>query len=136
MEDSGSSRDNYFMRNALNISLRGIGNTFPNPSVGTIIVKDNKIISRGWTQIGGTPHAEVYALKEKNKKEFVGATLYTTLEPCSHYGKTPPCVDQIIKSRIKRVVIGLVDPNPKINGKGIKKLKENKIITTVGILEN
>tara|TARA_Y100000590_G_scaffold15182_1_gene18267 strand:- start:709 stop:1806 length:1098 start_codon:yes stop_codon:yes gene_type:complete len=135
MEDSGSSRDNYFMRNALNISLRGIGNTFPNPSVGTIIVKDNKIISRGWTQIGGTPHAEVYALKEKNKKEFVGATLYTTLEPCSHYGKTPPCVDQIIKSRIKRVVIGLVDPNPKINGKGIKKLKENKIITTVGILE-
>ena len=104
------------MKNALNLSLRGIGNTYPNPSVGAIVVKKNKILSRGWTQRGGVPHAEIIALKKKN---FSGATLYTTLEPCCHYGKTPPCIKQIINSKIKRVVIGVKDPNPKINGKGI-----------------
>ena len=79
MERMSSARDRYFMRNALNISLRGIGNTYPNPSVGVVIVKNNQIISRGWTQPGGVPHAEIIALK---KKKFSGATLYTTLEPC------------------------------------------------------
>jgi len=124
MERPSSARDRHFMRNALNISLRGIGNTWPNPSVGAVIVKDDQIISRGWTQPGGKPHAEMVALKKK--KKLFGATLYTTLEPCSHYGKTPPCVDQIIKSKINRVVIGLKDPNPKINGEGIRKLKKKK----------
>ena len=133
MERMSSARDRYFMRNALNISLRGIGNTHPNPSVGAVVVKNNQIISRGWTQPGGAPHAEVRALKKKN---FSGATLYTTLEPCSHYGKSPPCVDQIIKSKIKRVVIGLKDPNPKVNGKGINKLRKKKIKISVGILQN
>ena len=133
MERISSARDRYFMRNALNISLRGIGNTYPNPSVGAVVVKNNQIISRGWTQPGGVPHAEVLALKKKN---LSGATLYTTLEPCSHYGKSPPCVDQIIKSKIKRVVIGLKDPNPKVNGKGISKLRKKKIKISVGILEN
>ena len=133
MERMSSARDRYFMRNALNISLRGIGNTYPNPSVGVVIVKNNQIISRGWTQPGGVPHAEIIALKEK---KFSGATLYTTLEPCSHYGKSPPCVDRIIKSKIKRVVIGLKDPNPKVNGKGIKKLRKKKIKISVGILQN
>ena len=93
MERPSSARDRYFMKNALNISLRGIGNTWPNPSVGAVVVKNDQIISRGWTQPGGKPHAEVVALK---KNSLFGATLYTTLEPCSHYGKTPPCVDQII----------------------------------------
>ena len=133
MERFSSERDRYFMKNALNISLRGIGNTFPNPSVGVVIVKNNQIVSRGWTQPGGKPHAEVVALK---KKSFFGATLYTTLEPCSHYGNTPPCVNQIIKSRIKRVVIGLKDPNPLINGNGITKLKSKKIKITLGILKD
>jgi len=134
MERSSSARDRYFMRNALNISLRGIGNTSPNPSVGVVIVKNNQIISRGWTQIGGNPHAEIVALKKKS--EIFGSTLYTTLEPCSHYGKSPPCVDQIIKSKIKRVVIGTKDPNPKINGGGIRKLKKSNIKITLGVLEN
>jgi diaminohydroxyphosphoribosylaminopyrimidine deaminase/5-amino-6-(5-phosphoribosylamino)uracil reductase len=120
------------MKNALNISLRGIGNTWPNPSVGVVVVKNDQIISRGWTQPGGRPHAEIVALKKKN---FFGATLYTTLEPCSHHGKTPPCVDQIIKSKINRVVIGLKDPNPKINGEGIRKLKKKKIKVTIGVLK-
>ena len=131
MERISPSRDRHFMRNALNISLRGIGNTWPNPSVGAVVVKNNQIISRGWTQPGGKPHAEIVALK----KNLFGATLYTTLEPCSHHGKTPPCVDQIIKSKINRVVIGLKDPNPKINGEGIRKLKKKKIKVTIGVLQ-
>ena len=133
MERYSSAKDIYFMRNALNVSLRGIGNTSPNPTVGAIIVKKNKIISRGWTQPGGIPHAEVLALK--NVKNLSGSTLYTTLEPCSHYGKTSPCVDKIIKSKIKRVVIGIKDPNPKVNGRGIDKLKKNKIMIKVGVLQ-
>ena len=104
MERSSPARDRHFMKNALNISLRGIGNTWPNPSVGVVVVKNDQIISRGWTQPGGRPHAEIVALK---KKIFFGATLYTTLEPCSHHGKTPPCVDKIIKTKINRVVIAL-----------------------------
>jgi diaminohydroxyphosphoribosylaminopyrimidine deaminase/5-amino-6-(5-phosphoribosylamino)uracil reductase len=132
MERPSPARDRHFMKNALNISLRGIGNTWPNPSVGVVVVKNDQIISRGWTQPGGKPHAEIVALKKKN---FFGATLYTTLEPCSHHGKTPPCVDQIIKSKINRVVIGLKDPNPKINGKGIRKLKKKKIKVTIGVLQ-
>ena len=132
MQRPNSARDRYFMMNALNISLRGIGNTYPNPSVGAVVVKNDQIISRGWTQPGGTPHAEVIALKKNN---LYGATLYTTLEPCSHYGKTPPCVNQIIKSRINRVVIGLKDPNPKINGEGIRKLKKKNIKVTIGVLK-
>ena len=132
MERTSPARDRYFMRNALNISLRGIGNTWPNPSVGAVVVKNDQIVSRGWTQPGGKPHAEVVALKKNN---LFGATLYTTLEPCSHYGKTPPCVDQIIKSKINRVVIGLKDPNPKINGEGIRKLKKKKIKVTIGVLQ-
>jgi len=133
MTDS-ASQDHYYMQTALNLSLRGQGNTWPNPSVGTIIVKNKNVISRGWTQPNGRPHAEVVALK-KNKKLFKGATLYSTLEPCSHFGKTSPCVDLIIKAKIRRVVIATLDPNPKVNGKGIKKLKKNNIKVTLGILE-
>tara|TARA_Y100000590_G_scaffold145177_3_gene166921 strand:- start:1803 stop:2897 length:1095 start_codon:yes stop_codon:yes gene_type:complete len=133
MEPPSSAKDRYFMRNALNLSLRGVGNTYPNPSVGAVIVKNNQIISRGWTQPGGTPHAEVNALKGR---KYLGATLYTTLEPCAHFGKTAPCVDKIIESKIKRVVIGLKDPNPIVNGKGIKKLKKKKIKITIGVLKN
>ena len=114
--------DHYFMRIALNMSLRSQGNSFPNPSVGAVIVKDNNIISTGWTQPGGRPHAEIVALN-KNKEKNNNAILYTTLEPCSHFGKTAPCVDAIIKSKIKRVVIAIKDPNPQVNGRSIKKLK-------------
>jgi len=134
MERMSSARDRYFMRNALNISLRGIGNTYPNPSVGAVIVKNNQIISRGWTQPGGKPHAEIVALN-KNKEKNNNAVLYTTLEPCSHFGKTSPCVDAIIKSKIKRVVIAIQDPNPQVNGISIKKLKKNNVQVKVGDLK-
>ena len=135
MIDYSASQDHYYMRTALNLSLRGQGNTWPNPTVGTIIVKNNHIVSRGWTQSEGKPHAEIVALK-KDKTLLKGATLYSTLEPCSHFGKTSPCVDAIIKAKIKRVVIATKDPNPKVNGKGIKKLKQNNIKVNLGILEN
>ena len=129
------SEDRYYMRKALNLSLRGKGNTWPNPSVGTIIVKNKNIVSIGWTQPKGNPHAEIIALN-KDKKLLNGATLYSTLEPCSHFGKSPPCVDAIIKSKIKRVVIATLDPNPEVNGKGVEKLKLNNIQVSVGILKD
>ena len=128
------SQDHYYMQTALNLSLRGQGNAWPNPSVGTIVVKNQNVISRGWTQPKGKPHAEIVALK-KNKKLLKDATLYSTLEPCSHFGKTSPCVNAIIKAKIKRVVIATLDPNPKVNGKGIEKLRNNGIAVTVGVLE-
>ena len=112
-------KDKYYINIANNLAINSNGYSGPNPTVGAVVVKNNQIISRGWTQPGGKPHAEIVALK----KNLFGATLYTTLEPCSHHGKTPPCVDQIIKSKINRVVIGLKDPNPKINGKGVRLLK-------------
>lgn len=126
--------DHYFMRIALNMSLRSQGNSFPNPSVGAVIVKDNNVISTGWTQPGGRPHAEIVALN-KNKEKNNNAILYTTLEPCSHFGKTAPCVDAIIKSKIKRVVIAIKDPNPQVNGRSIKKLKRNNVQVKVGVLK-
>ncbi len=126
-----SARDRYFMRNALNISLRGIGNTCPNPSVGAVIVKNNQIISRGWTQPGGVPHAEILALKKRN---FSGATLYTTLEPCSHYGRTPPCVKAIIRNKIKRVFFSLKDPDYRSYNKSTNYLEKNRIKVQNGIL--
>ena len=112
MTDSDVSQDHYYMQTALNLSLRGLGNTWPNPSVGTVIVKKNKIVSRGWTKPSGRPHAEIVALNKNKKLLFRGATLYTTLEPCSHFGKTSPCVDAIINAKIKRVVIATKDINP------------------------
>ena len=135
MTDSDVSQDHYYMQAALNLSLRGLGNTWPNPSVGTVIVKKNKIVSRGWTKPSGRPHAEIVALNKNKKLLFRGATLYTTLEPCSHFGKTSPCVDAIINAKIKRVVIATKDINPNIDGKAIKKLKKKKIKVTLGILE-
>ena len=128
------SKDHYYMKLAINLSERGLGNTWPNPSVGAIIVKNDKILSSGWTQPKGNPHAEIVAL-EKNSNFFNGSTLYTTLEPCVHYGKSSPCVDAIIKAKIKRVVIATLDPNPRVNGKGIKKLKQNNITVTLGLLQ-
>ena len=106
------SKDHYYMKLAINLSERGLGNTWPNPSLGAIIVKNDKILSSGWTQPKGNPHAEIVAL-EKNSNFFNGSTLYTTLEPCVHYGKSSPCVDAIIKAKIKRVVIATLDPNPR-----------------------
>lgn len=107
----------------------------PNPNVGAVLVKNNKIISKGHTQIPGKEHAEVMAIK-KASNDIKGASLYVTLEPCSHYGRTPPCSDLIIKKKIKNVFIGIKDPHPIVYGKGIKKLKQNNITVITGILKN
>lgn len=125
--------DIKYMKIALKLSKKGTGFTEPNPLVGVVVVKDGKIIATGYHRHFGGKHAEYMAL-QKIKDE--AATLYVTLEPCAHFGKTPPCTDLIINKKIKRVVIARQDPNPLVNGKGIKKLKENGIEVDVGILEN
>jgi len=124
--------DARYMQLAFTLGRRGLGNTWPNPAVGTVIVKDGVIVGRGWTQVGGRPHAETEALRHA-KKAAQGATLYTTLEPCSHHGKTPPCADAIIKAGIARVVSALEDPNPEVAGVGHKRLAEKGITVDVGL---
>ncbi|MCM8800444.1 MAG: bifunctional diaminohydroxyphosphoribosylaminopyrimidine deaminase/5-amino-6-(5-phosphoribosylamino)uracil reductase RibD [Candidatus Omnitrophica bacterium] len=127
--------DLYYMNLALRLALKAKGQTWPNPMVGALIVKDGRIVGKGYHQKAGLAHAEIIALDEAGKKAK-GATLYVTLEPCCHFGRTDPCVDRIIKSRIKRVVVGMTDPNPLNNGKGIKILTQNKIKVKVGFLED
>jgi diaminohydroxyphosphoribosylaminopyrimidine deaminase/5-amino-6-(5-phosphoribosylamino)uracil reductase len=124
--------DLRFMQLALSLGRRGLGRTAPNPAVGAVVVKDGVIIGRGWTQAGGRPHAETEALKRAGK-EAKGATLYVTLEPCSHQGKTPPCVDAIIRAGIARVVSALEDPNPEVAGQGYAKLRERGIAVEAGL---
>ena len=127
--------DNYFMREAIRLARKGIGKTSPNPVVGAVIVRNGKIIGRGYHRKYGDWHAEINAIKDANSN-VKGATAYITLEPCSHYGKTPPCVDTLIKERIGRVVVGTLDPNPSVNSKGIKTLKSKGMKIDVGILED
>ena len=126
--------DARFMALAFTLGRRGLGNTWPNPAVGAVIVKDSVIIGRGWTQAGGRPHAEVEALRHA-KKAAQGATMYVTLEPCSHQGKTPPCADAIIKAGIARVVSALEDPNPEVAGKGHAKLRDKGVAVDIGLGE-
>ena len=116
------SKDEKYMRMALKLAQRGIGSVEPNPAVGAVIVKDNQVIGRGWHKKFGGPHAEINALKNC-KQSPRGATMYVTLEPCCHFGKTGPCTDAIIKAGIKKVVAATKDPTKKVNGKGFKILK-------------
>jgi diaminohydroxyphosphoribosylaminopyrimidine deaminase/5-amino-6-(5-phosphoribosylamino)uracil reductase len=124
----------YYMGLAIKLALKAKGLTSPNPMVGAIVVKNGRIIGRGFHEKAGLAHAEVSALDEAGK-DAKGASLYVTLEPCTHFGRTPPCVDRIIQSKIKEVIIGMVDPNPLNNGKGIQILNNHKIKVEVGILE-
>lgn len=116
----------HYMKIAIRLSYKGLGLTSPNPSVGCVIVKNQRIIATGTTQPSGRPHAEVVALEQAGK-EASGSTVYVTLEPCSHYGKTPPCVDALIKAKVKTVIVAIKDVNPAVNGKGIRKLREHGI---------
>src|ERR1700754_2908332 len=127
-----SEQDVRYMRLALALGRRGLGRTWPNPAVGAVVVKDGVIVGRGWTQPGGRPHAETEALKRAGRAAQ-GATMYVTLEPCSHHGKTPPCVDAIIKAGIARVVSALEDVNPEVAGKGYAKLRERGIVVETGL---
>ena len=123
--------DETFMREALRLAEKGAGWTNPNPMVGAVIVKGRRIIARGFHKRAGRSHAEVEALKEAGE-EARGATLYVNLEPCTHFGKTPPCVDAIIQAGIKCVVCATKDPNPRVNGKGIARLRNAGIPVYVG----
>ena len=124
--------DARYMALALTLGRRGHGRTWPNPAVGAVIVKDGLIVGRGWTQPGGRPHAEVEALRRAGPAAR-GATLYVTLEPCSHYGKSPPCADAVIAAGIARVVSALEDPNPEVAGAGHARLRAAGITVDVGL---
>ena len=124
--------DTRFMQLALALGRRGLGRTWPNPSVGAVIVKDGVIVGRGWTQPGGRPHAEVEALRRAGEAAR-GATLYVTLEPCSHVGKSPPCADAVIAAGIARVVSAIEDPNPEVAGQGHARLRAAGIAVEVGL---
>ncbi len=124
--------DQRFMQLALTLGRRGQGLTWPNPAVGAVVVKDGVIIGRGWTQPGGRPHAEPEALKRAGEVAR-GATLYVTLEPCSHVGKSPPCADAVIAAGIARVVSAIEDPNPEVAGQGHAKLRAAGIAVDIGL---
>ncbi|MFZ4591112.1 MAG: bifunctional diaminohydroxyphosphoribosylaminopyrimidine deaminase/5-amino-6-(5-phosphoribosylamino)uracil reductase RibD [Ignavibacteria bacterium] len=128
--------DEKYMNLCIDLALKGKGYVEPNPLVGCVIVKNNKVIGQGYHKKFGANHAEVNAVNDalKKTKTLRGSTLYVNLEPCSHFGKTPPCTDLIINHKFKRVVIGLKDPNPLVNGKGIARLKKAGIIVNSGIL--
>jgi diaminohydroxyphosphoribosylaminopyrimidine deaminase/5-amino-6-(5-phosphoribosylamino)uracil reductase len=125
-----------FMERALELAYQGGRAVMPNPMVGAVIAHNNIIIGEGFHQVYGGPHAEVHALREVGNRELLsGATLYVTLEPCSHLGKTPPCADALIASGLKRVVVGCKDPNPKVSGSGIQKLRDAGISVIEGVKE-
>jgi len=126
--------DEQFMRQALKLARRGLGRVSPNPMVGAVIVKGGRVIAQGYHRLFGGDHAEVDALK-RAEEDVSGSTLYVTLEPCRHWGKTPPCTDAIVKSRIAKVVVGMLDPFPEMRGKSIELLNGQGIATVVGVLE-
>jgi diaminohydroxyphosphoribosylaminopyrimidine deaminase/5-amino-6-(5-phosphoribosylamino)uracil reductase len=129
---ASKAADQRFMALALTLGRRGQGRTWPNPAVGAVIVKDGVIVGRGWTQAGGRPHAEVDALA-RAAEAARGATLYVTLEPCSHVGKSPPCADAAIAAGIARVVSAIQDPNPEVAGQGHARLRAAGIVVDVGL---
>ena len=129
-----SNKDIFFINETLKIASQGKYTVYPNPMVGAILVKNNEIIAKGYHKNPGSPHAEAIAIKNAKGKAS-GATLYVNLEPCCHFGKTPPCIDLIIKSKIKRVVIGHFDPNPLVNKKSIRLMRKANIDVQCGILK-
>jgi diaminohydroxyphosphoribosylaminopyrimidine deaminase/5-amino-6-(5-phosphoribosylamino)uracil reductase len=126
-----TAADTRFMDLALALGRRGLGRTWPNPAVGAVLVRDGVIVGRGWTRPGGRPHAEVEALRQAGNAARE-ATLYVTLEPCSHYGKSPPCADAVIAAGVARVVAAIEDPNPEVAGRGHARLRAAGIAVSVG----
>ncbi|TYQ16080.1 UNVERIFIED_CONTAM: diaminohydroxyphosphoribosylaminopyrimidine deaminase/5-amino-6-(5-phosphoribosylamino)uracil reductase [Acetivibrio alkalicellulosi] len=128
------SKNDFFMKKAIELAKLGWGKTNPNPLVGAVIVKNDNVVSEGFHEVLGCAHAEVAAINNANSS-VEGGTLYVNLEPCSHYGRTPPCTKAIIEAGIKKVVVAMIDPNPKVSGKGIEILKDAGIEVEVGVLE-
>ncbi|MDT8274253.1 MAG: bifunctional diaminohydroxyphosphoribosylaminopyrimidine deaminase/5-amino-6-(5-phosphoribosylamino)uracil reductase RibD, partial [Desulfomonilia bacterium] len=122
------------MQEAISLARQGLGRTAPNPPVGAVVVRDATIVGSGYHPKAGQPHAEIHALQSSGVRAK-GSTLYVTLEPCNHYGKTPPCTDAIIDAGISRVVVGTPDPNPVVAGKGIERLRGEGIEVIVGVEE-
>ena len=135
-KDKLQNKDKYFMRIAMNLAEERIGLTGLNPSVGCLIVKNNKILSFGQTGFNGRPHAETNAINKCKKKQLKNSSIYITMEPCTHYGKTPPCVNQIIKSKIKRVIFSINDVDIRTSKKAFSILKYNKIKVSKGLLSS
>lgn len=129
-----SNADQKYMKRALELAELGEGRTSPNPMVGAVVVKDGKIVGEGYHQEYGGPHAEVFALEEAGEKA-VGADIYVSLEPCSHYGKTPPCAQKLIDYGISRAVVAMVDPNPEVAGRGIEMLRKAGIEVEIGLFK-
>ncbi len=130
-----TTQDHQFMARALKLAYKGLYSTHPNPRVGCVIVRDGVIITEGWHQKTGGPHAEAHAIYQSSEN-LAGATAYVTLEPCSHHGRTPPCTDALIEAGITKVVVAAKDPNTRVNGGGIGKLKQANIEVLVGLLED
>ncbi|CAM8923844.1 unnamed protein product [Rhodiola kirilowii] len=126
--------DGFYIRRAVELAKKAIGVTSPNPMVGCVIVKDGEIVGEGFHPKAGQPHAEVFALRDAGELAE-NATAYVSLEPCNHYGRTPPCSEALIKAKVKRVVVGMVDPNPIVASKGVEKLRNAGIEVTVGVEE-
>lgn len=126
--------DLHHMRAALSLAARGLGQTWPNPAVGCVLARDGAVVGRGWTQPGGRPHAETEALARAGNAA-IGATAYVTLEPCNHYGKTPPCSLALIEAKIARVVVACQDPDPRVAGGGLVRLREAGIEVVTGLCE-
>lgn len=129
-----STNDHAWMALALQLARKGLYSTHPNPRVGCVIVKDGELIGEGWHVRAGEPHAEVHALRQAGKRAR-GATAYVTLEPCSHYGRTPPCAEALVKAGVGRVVAAMQDPNPQVAGRGLERLRSAGIEVASGVLE-
>jgi diaminohydroxyphosphoribosylaminopyrimidine deaminase / 5-amino-6-(5-phosphoribosylamino)uracil reductase len=125
------SSDEHAMQTALTLARRGLGNVWPNPAVGCVIVKEGRVVGRGWTQPGGRPHAETEALARAGEAAR-GATAYVTLEPCCHWGRTPPCADALITAGLRRIVVALEDPDPRVAGGGLARLRAAGIAVEIG----
>ena len=121
---SQDAKDHLYMSEALRLAKKGVFTAQPNPRVGCVLVKNDEVIGRGWHRKAGEPHAEVYAIKQAGLLAK-GATAYVTLEPCSHFGKTPPCANALIEAGVARVVTAMQDPNPSVAGTGLARLKAN-----------
>jgi diaminohydroxyphosphoribosylaminopyrimidine deaminase/5-amino-6-(5-phosphoribosylamino)uracil reductase len=126
--------DEQWMTRALRLAEKGKGRTSPNPMVGAVLVKNGKVVGEGYHIKAGADHAEIIALRQAGEKAR-GATLYLNLEPCIHYGRTPPCAPAVIEAKVKQVVIGMEDPNPLVRGRGLESLKRAGLDVEVGILE-
>ena len=129
-----TSADHDHMSRALKLAQQGLHSASPNPRVGCVITKDNLVVGEGWHRKAGEPHAEIVALAQAGGRAR-GSTAYVTLEPCSHFGRTPPCVDALVEARVARVVAAMEDPNPQINGRGLESLRSKGIDVRCGLLE-